>query len=163
MTELHDELRNWATGMYPTVAATELLIRSGRAYAGAPWIKESNEQHWIDFDSIYDQIGGLSGGEQRIMEIVASLGGQHQIVLQDTISGLDRTNAELALAAISHAAGHHEGGRTIRDGKWVTVDPSAIYEWPTLNAPEPTTQARTQVEGLEPATQPSTSGSLGIA
>lgn len=146
-TELHQELREWARGMHHTVAATELLIRAGYATGSAPWVKEADGRHWIDFDSIPDHTDGLSGGEKRILEIAASIGGLHRVVLQDVISGLDRDNAELAIATLSHAAGHHEGGATIVDGQLVRTPATPILPWPSHESPNQRARARTSVEG----------------
>lgn len=104
--ELHTQLREWARGMNNTTAATELLIRTGYASPARRWIRiEESGRAWIDFDFIPDQIGALSGGQQRILRIAASIGGQTRINLGDEIAGLDHNQAELALAAITHASG----------------------------------------------------------
>lgn len=82
-------------------------------------------------------IGAYSGGEQRLLRIAASLGaGQGApvtISLEEDVPGLDRGHVALVLAAIAHAAGFHEAGRTIDvvDGAPRLVDVPALYLWPT--------------------------------
>jgi len=58
-------------------AATELLIRAvdGRlASADRPWIKATKHGIWIDFADVENHVGSLSGGEQRLLRIAASIG-----------------------------------------------------------------------------------------
>ena len=55
-----------------------------------------------------DQTGHLSGGEQRLLRIVASLAGGEPVSLADNIPGLDRELTYLVLAALAHAGGTHE-------------------------------------------------------
>lgn len=76
---IHDALREWARGMTTTAAATELLIRAGFAKAGSPWVHIESDPAWIDFASIPDLIGGLSGGQQRLLRIAASIGGDSPV------------------------------------------------------------------------------------
>lgn len=121
-----DDLRRWAKGMYGLEAATELLIRvfNGKfAAPGNPWIYTGGttpeghaEMAYVDFESLPDQIGALSGGEQRLLQLAASLAGEVHVVLGDVLSGLDRQNLELVLAAIAHAGGSHEhSGMTLHE------------------------------------------------
>lgn len=100
-------LRSWAQGMLPLVAATELLIRSGFATPNRPWVHWDAlaERPWVNFGSVPELIGGLSGGEQRVLRIAASLAGDEPIILGDEISGLDREMLDLVLAAVSHTGG----------------------------------------------------------
>ena len=65
-TQITDQLRQWARGMYTTEAATELLIRARNGTFAAidrPWIKPADHAHWIDFPAITEHLDGLSGGE----------------------------------------------------------------------------------------------------
>lgn len=113
-----DDLRAWARGMYTTEAATELLLRAfGGKFAapGNPWIHRSTEPEgpsqvsaWIDFAAIPDEVGPLSGGERRFLMLAASLAEDVPVVLGDLVSGLDRENLDLVLAAIAHAGGSHQ-------------------------------------------------------
>lgn len=96
-----DDLRAWARGMYATEAATELLLRAfGGKFAapGNPWIHTSTEAEgpgqvraWIDFASIPDEVGPLSGGERRFLMLAASLAEDVPAVSGDVVPGLDRT------------------------------------------------------------------------
>lgn len=38
-SEVHEALRAWARGIYPTEAATELLIRTGMVSTGDSWVQ----------------------------------------------------------------------------------------------------------------------------
>lgn len=131
-----EELREWARGSYPLVAATELLLRGfGGKFArpGEPWIVcGDGNGHWVDFESIPDFIGALSGGERRFLLIAASLGAGVPVVLGDLLSGLDRANVELVLAAVAHAAGSHEHSELVvlptGQGRFDKLP--TLYPWP---------------------------------
>jgi hypothetical protein len=134
-TTEHDQaLREWARGLLPLEAATELLIRAGFAGEERPWVRHDSEadRPWIDFASIPEHIGGMSGGEQRFLRIAASLGADSPIILADELAGLDREWLSLVLAAIAHTGDAHEPGRTIElvDGSPRFVDVPALYAWP---------------------------------
>lgn len=127
-------LRGWASGSTTLVAATELLIRAGFAQEWRPWVfyDELARRPWINFDEIPELIGGMSGGEQRLMRIAASLGGTTPIVLGDEVVGLDRRLTELVSTAIIHAGGFTEPTSDIvivdDQPQRVTVPPLA--QWP---------------------------------
>src|SRR4051794_29838344 len=91
--EHHQQLTAWAEGLYPVEAATKLLIRGGWAQTWRPWVKPfdgRSKGHWIDFEAIPDELGGLSGGERRFLLIAASLGAGVPVDLSDALSTLDR-------------------------------------------------------------------------
>ncbi|GGM14296.1 hypothetical protein [Nakamurella endophytica] len=105
-----DALREWARGLYPLEAATELLIRAcgGRfAAPGNPWVHvEDSGRAWIDFDELSQAVtagGPWSGGERRILALAASFGSDDGL-LNDNLPGLDRDNLALVLAAATPAA-----------------------------------------------------------
>jgi hypothetical protein len=108
---VYSTLRIRAQGMYPAEAATELLIRSGFAQPHRPWITHDS---WVDPAALAAALedGTLSGGERRLLSIALALIGEHPIDLGWALSGLDRTNQTLCLAALSHAGGSHEHRRT---------------------------------------------------
>jgi hypothetical protein len=118
---VHDQLRAWARGLYTTEAATELIIRAfnGRfATTGQPWIRPTDHGHWTDFDAIPEHLGALSGGEQRLLRIAASIGSSDPLInLGDDITGLDRSTLHLVLAAIAHTGGSHEQSGLVFDGQ----------------------------------------------
>ncbi len=137
-TEITDQLRQWARGMYTTEAATELLIRARNgtfASIDRPWIKPTDHAHWIDFPAITEHLDGLSGGEQRLLRIAASIGSDEAtpVKLGDVLSGLDRPTLRLVLAAVAHAGGSHQHSSLVidRDGTaTITKEPSLfIWDW----------------------------------
>jgi len=132
--EYHDQLRSWARGMYTIEAATELLIRTGWAFPDHLWMKrEEDGRVWIDFTAIPDAISAYSGGEQRVLRIAASIGAEEPVILGDEVSGIDRDQMKLVLAAITHAAGYAVAGRTIEmnaDGHPEIVPTEPLYAWP---------------------------------
>lgn len=137
-----DDLRAWAKGSYTYVAGTELLLRAfgGRfASPGNPWIRTSETAEgphhvnaWIDFVSIPENLGGLSGGERRFLTIAASIAEDVPVVLSEVIPGLDRRNVELVLAAVAHAAGTHEHSDMVEnaDGTGSIQRLPSLYPWP---------------------------------
>jgi hypothetical protein len=151
----HTQLRAWAKGNHGLEAATELLIRgfNGRfADPGKPWIQPTTSGHWIDFDSIPAQIGALSGGEQRFLQIAAALdGGETSVNLGRCLAGLDRHHVHLVLAAVAHASGTHEH-QEIRfrpDGTVTFARPGAIYRWDqAASSPAETPGRGTGVKGI---------------
>jgi len=121
-------LRRWADGYSPTAAAaTELLIRTGFAEPGNPWVHADN---WIDFDRIEGNIGELPGGQQRVLRIAASLFGSVPIALGTEVAGIDRSYLELVLAAISHV--HGEGADMVQHagGEASIAKLPVAYPWP---------------------------------
>ncbi len=133
-------LRSWAKGLYPLEAAVELLVRAfdGRfARPGSPWIQPCDQPGWwwLDVSQLVDdQIGHLSGGEQRMLRVVASLAGGEPVSLAENVPGLDRDLTELVLAAIAHAGGSHqhpdirvdlERGLAVQNGRLPSLHP-----WP---------------------------------
>lgn len=134
-TPEHEQaLRDWARGLLPLEAATELLIRGGFAGASRPWVRhhEDGGTPWIDFASVVEYTGGMSGGERRYLRIAASLGGDSPIILADDLAGLDREHLALVLAAIAHTGEAHKPGRTIEliDGQPQFVNVPPLYTWP---------------------------------
>lgn len=133
-------LRTWATGAYDQEAGVELLIRAfdGRfAQRGCPWVRAC--QHpgwfWVDTDAIAEYAGGLSGGERRVLAVVASLIGSDPLDdLGGILAGVDRRHLHLILAAMAHAAGsHHHVGPV--SGDELRLDPlPALVSWPAAVA-----------------------------
>jgi hypothetical protein len=115
-------------------AATEMLIRAfgGRfAGPGQPWIRVEDGRPWIDFEAIPDLASRLSAEERRFLLLVASLRGGVQVCLSGVVSGLDRDNLELFLAAAAHAGGSHEhsGIEENPDGTHSIVRRCSLYPW----------------------------------
>ncbi|PRZ34788.1 hypothetical protein CLV47_12320 [Antricoccus suffuscus] len=140
-SETAESLRAWGSGSYALEAAVELVIRAaGGRYAdpGQPWVTEAHQRrggdrYVLDVGAITDQtIGGLSGGEQRVLRIVASLAGGVPVRL-DEVSGLDRGTLDLVLAAIAHAGGSHEQSDAAIDpvsGKFAILRLDSLHPWP---------------------------------
>ncbi|MCC2592527.1 hypothetical protein LKO27_03715 [Tessaracoccus sp. OS52] len=130
-----DDLRQWARGAYPLEAAVELL---GRAFGGRfaepnnPWIRIGDAGHlWLDAELIIDAtINRYSGGEQRVLRIVASLAGALPVALNEVLSGNDSEVTNLVFAAMSHAGGGH-GGETVEHPRAIdSVNWGAPYPTP---------------------------------
>jgi hypothetical protein len=117
---LGEALRACARGIHPLEAGTGLLIDGGS------WL------HREDFTSRFITIGTsisdgttvlaatdweaaiaalragelpASGGERRMLLLAASIAGGIPVSLYDTLPGIDRRNASLAVRAVAHAAG----------------------------------------------------------
>lgn len=147
--EVHAGLRRWGRGLYPAEAGVELLIRALSGRFAQPWMgwvqRDDYEGFYIDAEEL-NRIGvrgPFSGGERRVLAIVLSLlSDDYPVSLADAASGLDQHLGRLVLAAISHAMGSHQWGRT---PIWEQVDsdgrgrmevvgwnlaPGALYPWP---------------------------------
>lgn len=138
MTSIEDALRTGAKGIYPTEAAVELLIRWGRAPLNrARWVQrdEHNEgRAYLDVDTMLEDTGAYSSSERRVVAIIASLySAEHPVALEDVVSGIDRPNMALVLAALAHANGSHQHSdfRHNADGAPVgIVRLDSLYPWP---------------------------------
>lgn len=135
------DLRIWAGGIYGLQAGVELLLRAygGRfAQPGYGWIQWSEENQriedpgnwYLETDELTNN-GALSGGEQRLLNIVASLCDVHPMDLSD-VAGLDRAILSLVLAAVAHAGGSHEQSELVWDaaGHGQHVLLGSLYPWP---------------------------------
>jgi hypothetical protein len=112
-------LRASAAGIYPDEAGTELLISHGGflrrhdfaafVHAGTSISDGTTPMAWIDWNAAITARLPLSGGEQRILQLAASIAGGIPASLRQSIPGLDNRNLKLVIAAIQHAAGHRPG------------------------------------------------------
>jgi hypothetical protein len=133
-------LRVWARGVYDQEAGVELLIRAfdGRfARQGWPWIRRGDGGCWVDVPQLVSHLGPLSGGERRVLTVVAALiDGRHSVDhLGDLLAGLDRQNLQLVLAALAHAGGSHEQVDVVcADDQLRFVRLSAVVAWPDAPA-----------------------------
>lgn len=108
--DIYRQLREWANGDYPAEAAVELLIRAsnGRlAQAGNPWI-QIHDGTRASVNWAAAEAGPLSGGERRLLALAASIAGERDVNIGESVSRMDRSAVQLILAAIAHAAGTHE-------------------------------------------------------
>ena len=135
-----ERLRAWAKGSLPLSAAVELLVRAfdGRfARATQPWIRiEPTGATWLDDQFLASSLGGLSGGERRVLTVVAALAdatGNRRIDLVDVVTGLDRANLDLVLAALAHAGGSHEHAHLEASGDGARprlIHLPSVHPWP---------------------------------
>lgn len=112
MENLHRDLRAWARGSHPAEAGVELLVRSGLGYR-ADVLEATCE--WVDdwpmpdagriHTTLRDQTLLLSGGERRVYAVAAALLVGGHLDVRDALTGVDRHNAALVLAALSHTTG----------------------------------------------------------
>jgi hypothetical protein len=113
-------LRAHAAALNPGQAGTELLINHGsilhrhdfaRFVHTATSISDATTpMAWIDWAAAVSALHHgqlpLSGGEQRILTLAASIAADHPVCLGQTLPGLDNHNLELLTTAIRHATGH---------------------------------------------------------
>ena len=136
-------LREWAAGSLPMSAAAEVLIRSfaGRfALPGRPWIRrEPGGRVWVDVGVLRAQAGVLSGGERRVLDVVAALLDERPVAITDVVAGLDRSSLHLVLAALAHAGGSHEHADVAvgPDGIARLTRPGPLIAWLTADVPAP--------------------------
>jgi len=130
-----EALRAWAAGSYADMAAVELLARAfgGRfAGAGRPWIgTDTAGRIWLDGDALR-AASGLSGGERRVLALVAALVDAQPVEIVDVVSGLDRHHLDLVLAALAHAGGSQEHAALTLDpdGTAHLSSPGSLHPWP---------------------------------
>jgi hypothetical protein len=115
--DLTAALRACAVGLYPLEAGTELLISNGTFLHRDDFTSrfitcgtsDGTPMAAIDWDAAITALanGNLpcSGGECRILQLVASLAAGTPVSLRDTVTGLDDHNTARLLTAIRHAAG----------------------------------------------------------
>lgn len=134
-------LRAWARGDYAQEAGVELLARAfgGRlADTGCPWVRPCARSGvlWLDVAALLDHTGACSGGERRVLDVVAALVDGRPIPdLGDLLAGLDRPALALVLAALAHAAGSHEQADVVRTGdRLVCAALPALVPWPDRRA-----------------------------
>jgi hypothetical protein len=116
-------LRAHAAGLYPDEAGTELLIGhggilhrpdfTGFVRTGTSISDGTTLMAWIDWDAAITALHHgelpLSGGEQRILRLAASIADGIPARLREDIPGLDDRNLKLITTAIQHAAGQRPG------------------------------------------------------
>ncbi|HEY7814646.1 MAG TPA: hypothetical protein VIC62_15485 [Nakamurella sp.] len=110
--------------------AHPVVVVQYAADPGCPWVHPTASGNWIDFDAIPTQMGALSGGEQRFLQIAAALDdGDTTVNLGRCLAGLDRTHVHLVLAAVAHAAGTHQHEQlTFRPDGAIKIDrPGSMY------------------------------------
>ncbi|MGC5617709.1 hypothetical protein [Georgenia sp. Z1491] len=103
------ELRKRATGIPTEEAGIDLLAQSVHgALLSGPWIRTDEHGPYFDTSRV-DESGWLSGGEQRLLQIAASLVDLDRTVpLAEVLTGLDEWHTKLVLNAMTHATGWSE-------------------------------------------------------
>lgn len=132
-----DGLRRWARGAYAEEAAVEMIARAfgGRfASTAYPWVRRCDRPgwYWLDGEPLIHDTGALSGGEGRLLAVAGALvSGAPVRDLAGVMSGLDRDNLQLVLAAFAHAGGSHEhSGTSVRDGRLIWRRLGPLVDWP---------------------------------
>ncbi|MDT0164471.1 ABC transporter ATP-binding protein [Actinotalea sp. AC32] len=132
-------LRQWAAGRPPAQAAVELVLRAFRgrfADPGLPWVRVDGDVTWLDPDTLRDHAAVLSGGERRLLFVVASLLDERPLDIVDVATGLDRENLQLVLAALAHAGGSHSSTVLEHvDGAVRFSSPGPLVPWPDSEGP----------------------------
>lgn len=104
--EMAAMLRAWARGSLPMAAGVEMLLRAfgGRfSHHACSWVViEEDGCAWVDTDALRSGTGALSGRERRVLVTAAALIEDAPV---DVVTGVDRANLHLILAALAHAAG----------------------------------------------------------
>jgi hypothetical protein len=114
-------LRAHAAGLYPEEAGTELLISHGGilprddfasfVHTGTSISDGTTLMAWIDWDAaltaLHDGQIPVCSGEQRILQLAASIADGSLVSLRHAIPGLDNRNLKLLITAIRHTAGQH--------------------------------------------------------
>jgi hypothetical protein len=137
LVEVATRLRNWAGGSLPMTAGVELLLRAfnGRfAHPSWPWIITApGGPVWVDALALREQIAALSGGERRMLGVVAALLDEAPVDVVEVVTGVDRSHLHLVLAALAHAAGSHEHTDVVvgPDGNAHLTRPGPVVPWPT--------------------------------
>ena len=118
-------LRAHAAGLHPEEAGTELLIGHGGilhrddfasfVHTGTSISDDTTLMAWIDWHAaltaLHDGQIPVCSGEQRILQLAASIANGFPVSLHDTIPGLDNRNLHLVITAIQHTAGQHRPHR----------------------------------------------------
>ena len=122
--DLRAALRACARGFHPAEASVELLISHQTFLARADFTSRFIQQGTsisdgsttmadIDWPAAITALdtGDLpcSGGEQRMLQLAASLADGIPVDLRHTLTGLDNRNISLVIAAILHASGQRPG------------------------------------------------------
>mgnify|MGYP003499512002 FL=1 len=128
MSDIEDDrvviaLEGWARGAYDCEAAVMMLTRGTmwRRLKGdllsvkAIGTDEEGGRGWMDRDALeeYALDNGLSGGERRVLWLIASLLGVVTAPpIGELLSGIDDRNVAVFLQAAAHLAGWHERGES---------------------------------------------------
>ena len=149
--ELAGALTRSAKGLYAQEAAVRLLVEQGAwparlAQEGLVVTATEGgvayaEVRWAEAVEALATRLVASGGERRVLLLAASLAGGVPVDLGDAVSGLDRANLHLVLAALSHANGSHEHAESVgeaeRPGGPLVVRPGSprltlgpVHPWP---------------------------------
>jgi hypothetical protein len=127
--QLATMLRSWASGLYASEAAVDLLIAHGTWLARRDFrhaLIDAVDDGWgrggdvepmasIDWDAVSEFLErpdvGASSSEITILKLAASMAGaRNSDSLMEITGSLDETNSRLVLDALAHRFGWHERG-----------------------------------------------------
>ena len=106
MSDVHEQLREWARGSLPAQAAVEFLIETGTLYERHPMIGQRDDRAWLDLFEIdaatwAERTGTMSGGERATWEIARSIVAGE---LEDTFWRLDGSRKAALVNALARNA-----------------------------------------------------------
>jgi hypothetical protein len=114
-SSLQAALRAGAQGLYVLEAATGLIIARGTWLARDDfrcYVHHGTSTAAIDWEAVTQALdaGELPGsaGENRLLQLAASLAGQAQVILGDAVTGLDDCNIQMLVTAVLHASGRRQ-------------------------------------------------------
>ncbi len=167
---LAEALLRGASGMYTTEAAIRLLLAHGvwaARLAAAEFVELSDEDEseepryaWVGWRYAVAALDagtltGGSGSDNWVLRIAASLSELGVPVdLSDAVTGLDRRNLALVLAALSHANGSHEhkdyAAKRPADGSPVVSADTPVLELGPVFGRSPSRPLRRRTRPLPP-------------
>jgi hypothetical protein len=128
------DLRRWAAGTHETEAAVELLLRACRGRLVDPhwpWIGRLPSGRYRLNPAAIQRCRGMYGGELRVLAVAQALLTAGPLWHPaGVLTGLNRADLTLVLAAFSHAAGSHEDVEPHADGGRNTRPLGPVVPWP---------------------------------
>ena len=110
-----------ATPAGPVISRSEVTWRGERLFDAGP----AGRQHRID--------AGSKEAPGPVETLLSAIAACASVDVVDIITGLDRANLHLVLAALAHAAGSHEHADVVvgPDGLGHLTRPGPVVAWPT--------------------------------
>jgi hypothetical protein len=114
-SSLQAALRAGAQGLYVLEAATGLIIAHGTWLARDDFrghIYHGDGTAAIDWEAVTQALNAgelpSSAGENRLLQLAASLAGQAPVILGDAVTGLDDRNIQMLVKAVLHGSGRRQ-------------------------------------------------------